>query len=82
MPPDLASKNRNKARVKDDFPAPVRPITPTLSLRSTLKVRFFKTGGRSGAYPTVRFSTSIRPWVGQAAGGLLPSSDSVGSSVY
>ena len=45
----LASRKRNKASVKDDLPAPVRPTTPIRSLRSTRKVKPLRTGGRSGA---------------------------------
>lgn len=82
MLPDRASRKRNKARVSDDLPAPVRPTTPIRSFRSTLNVRPLRTGGRSGAYPATKSLTSIRPSVGHAAGGLTPSSASVVSSVY
>lgn len=80
--PERASKNRKRARVNDDFPAPVRPTTPILSLFLTLNEMPLNTGGKSGAYPTSRLSTSMVPEVGQAAGGFSPSRDSVSSSVY
>ena len=47
--PSLASRKRKSASVRLDFPAPVRPTTPMRSLRSMLKERPFKTGGRSSA---------------------------------
>lgn len=75
--PWRASRKRKSARVNEDLPAPVRPTTPILSLRSTLKVRPLRTGGRSSAYETTRSLTSRRPSVGQAAGGSDPSRDSV-----
>ena len=33
MLPDRASKNRNRASVNDDFPAPVRPTMPMAGVK-------------------------------------------------
>ena len=82
MLPRLASRKRNRASVREDLPAPVRPTTPMRSLRSTRKLRPLRTGGRSGAYATTRSLTSRRPSLGHAAGGSAPSRDSVGRFEY
>ena len=38
----VGSDSLNKAVINDDFPAPVRPTIPILSLASVLKLMFFK----------------------------------------
>lgn len=46
--PPCDSRARHNASASDDFPAPVRPTTPTFSLPLMVKLTFLRTGGKSG----------------------------------
>lgn len=86
------ARNRLKAKVDLPEPvAPTRPTCMPGCLAcqccnmfvfekylhtSTVKETFFNTCGRSGAYLTLSFLTSILPCWGHSGGGHTPSSDS------
>ena len=55
----FGSESLNKAVINDDFPAPVRPTIPILSLAAVLKLIFFKIILESSSYlnETLRNST-------------------------
>ncbi|KAJ0455803.1 hypothetical protein HanRHA438_Chr15g0707211 [Helianthus annuus] len=64
---------RNKALSMLDFPAPVLPTIPTLSLGGIKKVKPCSTGGSSGLYRKTTSSNFIDPEEGQPGGGRLSS---------
>ncbi|KAF5810679.1 hypothetical protein HanXRQr2_Chr04g0172421 [Helianthus annuus] len=64
---------RNKALSMLDFPAPVLPTIPTLSLGGIEKDKPCSTDGSSGLYLKVTFSNFIDPEEGQPGGGRLSS---------
>ena len=71
----------NKAVTNDDFPAPVRPATPTFSLSEIHKLILFKVGGAPFKYDKDKFRNVKVPFVGHDSGGrlssLYPGSDSI-----
>ena len=62
---------RNKAATKDDFPAPVRPTTPTFSLAATLTFMSSKILGAPFKYANDRSRNVKEPVFGQSSGGWL-----------
>ncbi len=66
MDPSTASIMRNRAKVNDDFPAPVRPTTPTLSPGFTLNDISFKTSSKPSRYRVLYLSKLISPFCGQS----------------
>ncbi|KAH3666043.1 hypothetical protein OGAPHI_004232 [Ogataea philodendri] len=74
MLPLSRSTNLKKLVMIVDFPAPVRPTTPTFSPELTWKETPSMTLGRSGAYLIEMFLTSISPLDGQELTGSCGSS--------
>ena len=62
---------RNKAATKDDFPAPVRPTTPTFSLAATLTFMSSKILGAPFKYANDRSRNVKEPVFGQSSGGWV-----------
>jgi hypothetical protein len=48
--PSTGSMSRKRAKVREDFPAPVRPTIPTFSLGLTSRVIFLRTRSRPSLY--------------------------------
>ncbi len=64
---------RNRAKVNDDFPAPVRPTTPTLSPGFTSNDILLRTSSKPSRYRVLYLSKLIDPFCGQLGSGLFSS---------
>lgn len=73
MDPPAASIILNRLRVSDDFPAPVRPTTPTFSLPVMENVIPLRTQSNPSLYLTLKFLNSTSPLSGQVLLMLLSS---------